>query len=181
MDQNSVKNQDIKSKFVAREVNVNVNSMVEYILSKGWEDSEAPFCWDDVQNYYQYPEYIGKHISFYTGQENDYEEAKEELQTKIDELYDIEERTEEQEETLSEMEQEMEEFSNLETEPQEIFEWWSVSKWLCKKLKAMGEPVIEHENIWGRTTTGQSILLDYCISNICEDLEILEGQKYEWK
>src|SRR5271154_669956 len=37
--------------------------------------------------------------------------------------------------------------------PQEIFEWWLVSPWLCKRLLMAGEPVIDNEygQWWGRT------------------------------
>ena len=43
--------------------------------------------------------------------------------------------------------------------PQEIFEWWLVSRWLGKKLLLAGEPVIDNSYgaWWGRTTTGQAI------------------------
>ena len=34
--------------------------------------------------------------------------------------------------------------------------------------------------VWGRATTGQAILLDGVISEICSDMEILEGQANEW-
>ena len=66
---------------------------------------------------------------------------------------------------------------------QEIFEWWIITDWLCKKLRDKGEPVLEWGNncYWGRCCTGQAILLDSVISEICSEMEILEGQKYEWK
>ncbi len=66
---------------------------------------------------------------------------------------------------------------------QEIFEWWIVSDYLHSKLKEKGQPVIEWGNncYWGRCCTGQAILLDGIISDICEEMEILEGQPNEWK
>jgi hypothetical protein len=63
----------------------------------------------------------------------------------------------------------------------EIYEWWICSDWLIEKLEAKGEPVIKHENLWGRTTTGQAILLDDVISEIAHDLEILEGMDNSWE
>lgn len=54
MDRNAGKNQEIKGKFVAREVYCNVNSLVEYIINKGFEESDAPFTIDDVENYYSF-------------------------------------------------------------------------------------------------------------------------------
>jgi hypothetical protein len=53
----------------------------------------------------------------------------------------------------------------------EIYEWWLVSNWLCEKLAEEGESVIPHENIWGRTTTGQAILLDGVITRIQQKTE----------
>lgn len=69
-----------------------------------------------------------------------------------------------------------------ENEPQEIFEWWIVSEYLYNKLKEKGESVLEWGNnyYWGRGTTGQAILLDYVISEICKDMKILQGQEYDW-
>jgi len=65
---------------------------------------------------------------------------------------------------------------------QEIYEWWIVSSFLYEKLRTRGEPVLEWGNncYWGRTTTGQSILLDCVITSICREMEILDGQKYSW-
>lgn len=69
-----------------------------------------------------------------------------------------------------------------EEEPQEIFEWWAVSRWLYEKLKAHGAPVYGDgfNHYWGRTTTGQAIMLDGIISDICKEMEILEGQANSW-
>jgi hypothetical protein len=66
----------------------------------------------------------------------------------------------------------------------EIFEHWVVSDYLADKLEANGHRVLRDffgMTIWCRPTTGQAILLDGVISQIAEDMEILEGQKNEWK
>ncbi len=170
MDYNSTKNQDIKQKFVGIHVYSNVNQMVEYILStKAYvPNQEAPFCYDDITNFYSYPEFINEYANFEGGSYEDVQAEIERLQELITEDNEIEIN-----DTISELE-------NLETEPQEIYEWYIVSSYLMAKLKDLGHPVIEHENIWGRCTTGQAILLDYAISKICEDMQILEGQKNEW-
>ncbi len=70
-----------------------------------------------------------------------------------------------------------------ENEPQEIFEWWIVTDYLYRKLRDKGHPVLEWGNnhYWGRCTTGQAILLDGAISEICSEMEILTGQKYSWE
>lgn len=49
-----------------------------------------------------------------------------------------------------------------DTGPVEIFEWWLVTDFLAFQLRGIGEPVLDNEYgcWWGRTCTGQSILLD---------------------
>ena len=69
-----------------------------------------------------------------------------------------------------------------EAEEQEILEYWIVSPWLGEKLKSHGEPVFERWSgwIWGRCCSGQAIFLDNVISEICCNMEILEGQSRDW-
>jgi len=57
-------------------------------------------------------------------------------------------------------------------EPQEVFEWWIISEWLLEELEKRGEPILktDYQNYWGRTTTGQSISIDYVIEKIYIDL-----------
>ena len=68
-----------------------------------------------------------------------------------------------------------------ESEMQEVFQWFIVSEYLANKLSEKGEPIIRDENIWGRGTCGQAILLDYVITEICAEMEILQGQKNSWE
>ena len=72
---------------------------------------------------------------------------------------------------------------NARGEMQEICEWIHVSNFLHDKLRGKGHPVWNDDKVyvWGRTTTGQAILFDDVISDICNDMEIFEGQKNEWK
>lgn len=102
----------------------------------------------------------------------DNSEKIEELQNKIDEIEENEELTEDQENEISELEERIEELAQEEEEPQEIFEWWVVSDWLADKLEEAGEPILksDYETWWGRTTTGQSISMDYVIQNIVKNI-----------
>jgi hypothetical protein len=72
---------------------------------------------------------------------------------------------------------------NAKGEMQEICEWIHVSNLLHDRLREKGHPVWDDDKVyvWGRTTTGQAILFDDVISGICNDMEIFEGQKNEWK
>ena len=62
--------------------------------------------------------------------------------------------------------------SNLDAYSEEVYEHWIVSGWLAEKLKAKGEVVGEFAGmtIWGRTTTGQAISMDWVITEIYRDL-----------
>lgn len=189
MDHNSSVNQEIKRKFVDREILSTAGSLVEYILSK--DDREAPFSWDDVENLYMYPEWnqnvLGENLYFPGGNEDDKENFQEEfnrLREESQELFDNEEISENTHDRNLEIIQNAEDdFNNLDTEPQEVFEWWIVTKWLYEKLQAKNEVVLTdgYMHYWGRGTTGQAILLDGIIGEICEEMEILEGQKYSWE
>ena len=55
----------------------------------------------------------------------------------------------------------------------EAYEHWLISDWLADKLAAHGEMVskdIHGLTVWGRCTTGQSILLDEVIKDIYNEL-----------
>ena len=60
-----------------------------------------------------------------------------------------------------------------EYESQEIFEWWAVSEWLALKLEAAGQPILrsDYGTWWGRTCTGQSFTIDYCVQMVACQLE----------
>ena len=164
IDHNSIVNQEIKGQFVAREVKACFSYEMEAILNVSLEqcgsNKELP-DYEDIANFYlpkcQNCGYQGKF------------KKKESEAIHNQESYicpDCGEETEEE----------------PETEPQEIFEWWIITEWLAKKLEDKGEAILDWGNnfYWGRTCTGQAILLDGVISEICEEMEILEGQKYEW-
>lgn len=72
---------------------------------------------------------------------------------------------------------------NARREMQEICEWIHVSNSLHDRLREKGHPVWNDDKVyvWGRTSEGQALLFDDVISEICNDMEILEGQKNEWK
>jgi len=55
----------------------------------------------------------------------------------------------------------------------EVFEWWIVSPYLASRLKNRNELIIDYgiNKIWGRTTTGQSITLDWVIEDIYKQLK----------
>ena len=62
---------------------------------------------------------------------------------------------------------------NLDPDYNEVYEHWTLpERWTANDLEAEGEVVFEFGGmtIWGRTTSGQSISIDYVIRNICKNL-----------
>jgi hypothetical protein len=171
IDYNSNVNQDIKRKFVEREIKTCFSYEMETILRAGQEgqkNKDYPLpSYEDIQNLYlpqcQNCGYQGKFEQVEADEKGNGKFNKEKI------VY-----------LCPECRQETDE--EPETEAQEIFEWWIITEWLAKKLQDKDEPILDWGNnfYWGRTCTGQAILLDGVISDICEELEILEGQKNDW-
>ncbi len=84
---------------------------------------------------------------------------------------------------IAELESCLPSIENARGEQQKIYEWMHVSNWLHDRLREKGVPVWHDDRVylWGRTSTGHTILYDDVISDICSDMEILVGQKNEWK
>lgn len=202
-DCNSSTNQDIKGQFVAREVYCNVNELIEYALKQGWEDRNSPYSWDDVENgqrvkegQYKYVIDLDERGEFQAHVEDEdgdtiwsitsMEHANQLIEDGFisdtddrDGLLDYLKSIDIISKYVDEI---LEEDDDFETETQEIYEWWAVSRSLCEDLKKLGHPVLDdgYHHYWGRCTTGQAILLDYSISRICADMGILDGQQYSW-
>ncbi len=171
---NSTVNQRIKGEFISKHVYCNVSSMVEYILRQD-DYKNAPFTMEDIENYFIYPEYYGKYADFDGGTQKDLDAELERLQDVMTDMMETD-----REHLMNDVQSDIDELEDLEQEYQEVYEWWMVSNFLCSKLEALGHPVISDHNIWGRCTTGQAILLDYAITQICADMGILEGQENSW-
>ena len=164
MNINSNENQKIRRDFVSREVYNCVTSEVEFILSTAYLDTpvEAPYSYDDI-------------VNVYVNNEDEINELLGEIEYR-EELIEETEDTEivdEQRLRILEIEDEIDDLRREEDEPQEIYEWWSVSSYLVKKLEEWGEPVIPDYNLWGRTCTGQAIFLDSVIGYICKEAKLL--------
>jgi hypothetical protein len=63
----------------------------------------------------------------------------------------------------------------------EIYGYWAVSEWLARQLREQGEPVAKFglTHVWGRSTTGQSIALDYIIEKIVKATQYASGLESE--
>lgn len=61
-----------------------------------------------------------------------------------------------------------------ETDADEAYEHWIVTNWFADKLEERGEMVLRDFlglTIWGRTTTGQAIHMDWIIGDIYKSLQ----------
>ena len=201
-DANSNVNQKIKGYFIEREVFYCMTSEVEYIIRKSFENctsNDLPFTEDDIENYY------GKSCNS-CGCESFTEVWPDDPDVKIEKNEDedivsykcpccgMEHETEtEARECCNQKLYKCDdcgriytedEYYNLDDSYPEVFEWWAVTDWFGEKLKRHGETVIScvwGKTYWGRQTTGQAILLDYVVSKICCEMEILQGQAYSWE
>jgi hypothetical protein len=185
-DFNSIRNQDIKSNLVRRDVFANVTMMVSYILEQD-DYRNAPFTYEDIENLYAHvcPEcdsdYGFKEIAGLQCLECEaLFESGDPCKCELDDA-DSDNFDEIAIYKCRNCDHIVEDADALDTRPQEIYEWYLVDRGLAAQLKERGECVIEHADIWGRQACGQAILLDGIISEIAHDMQILEGQQYEWR
>lgn len=67
---------------------------------------------------------------------------------------------------------------DIEPYDREIFEHWCVSEWFARRLAERGERVdmdFAGLTVWGRTTTGQAILLDGIVADIWREIHNAES------
>ena len=158
----SAKNQTIKELFIQRNIFLNTSLLISHLIQsddKGEYEEElfnVSYCYDFKTAAYD----NGWELNTET---NQYEKKGEELTySTAEELCNNE---------------------NIDPYHVEAYEFYSVSNYLHHKLKQKNEMTEEIFGlyIWGRATTGQAILLDSIISEICESIGILEGQPNEWE
>lgn len=187
MKHNSVRNQEIKGKLVDREVIRNASILV-YELSQKAE--HFPDYEDDIYSAFTgHPDYeecaiqngwrikVNKNIWPEWVTDNYNESEVEEANFVNDSSEEIS-SAENWEELCNEQNLDVYDYAP------EIFEHWIVTDWFGRELEDYGHKVLRDFfgfTIWCRPTTGQAILLDGVISKIAEEMEILEGQKHEWK
>ncbi len=172
IDYNSNINQEIKQNFVNREVIYCVSALVFELAKKAEE----------------FPEYTEDLYGAFEGIP-DYEEAAKdsgwiELTPRSEDRYNFYNNDTEETSNAENWQELCEEQDvDLTDYIPEIYEHWIVTDFLADKLEEQGHKVLRDffgMTVWCRPTTGQSILLDHVIGEICADMEILEGQKYDW-
>lgn len=155
---NSSENQDIKDKFVRQNVLQNVNQVVDYVSST----IQAADNDIDEDEFYSL---LGSY---------DYETPLLDLGYVRD--VDTNELIGEGLEGFTGSEEDACYELNIEPHYNESYEFYAVTDWFADKLKEKGQSVMQllGMNVWGRGTTGQAILLDYVIGDICNDLNLLK-------
>lgn len=165
--------QNLCSKFVSHEVHCCVSTEISYIINR-YEDEDAPYKWADVDNHeaYTFQEIEATYEDTYTREELD--NIKDAYEDESNDLVDAGIQTGDQQDRNTLLCNKIEEIDDLDPEQQEIYEWWKCNSMLISNLKDAGEPVIKFANIWGRTTTGQSISIDEVIRSIVKKLHNVE-------
>lgn len=150
---------------INREVRCLDNESIEFILAQGNEEIEdVPFTYDDIQNMYTYT-YNGKYVAFDNISDDELQAEIETLGNTINEGIDRGADTDDMQTELNDLE-------NLESEPQEILQWFYISEWLANELNKINEPVIIRNgspSIWGRTCCGQDVACDYTFWEIFQE------------
>lgn len=171
-DSNDAANWTIKTKFVEREVLLDVTNFVERIMEL-IEEPWGEFPAFDVFEYEpeSFPEI---NMNFAGGTEQNKLDFIADLFLMFENETDTEKRA-----ALTEAIQKCEEINDRK---REIFCYYSVNEHFADRLREHGYLVQEYgiHQIWGREAFGQSITCDSIIDKICIEMEIFEGQKYSW-
>lgn len=165
--------QKLCHEFVEREVYCNVSGLVEYILRKGNNVDDTPFSIDDIQNPMECAEFKFNDTWFRLSNEVEINQWRELQMEIIDRQFEKGEISQEtHDSTVNEIDKFCEYADEITSEYQEVSEYWIVSPWLIQKLCERHEVVIMSEQIWGRCTTGQSIMIDDVIQDIVKEYVI---------
>jgi len=178
---NSTKNQEIKGKFVDQHVYACVTTLMDYVLLRSCTDNDAPLTFEDLSDSLYYEDQQGQ---TYTELEREVQlaEWQEEKIGLEDQSRDHLVNPEGLNARLKELDQLIDTLEDATEQYTEIFEWWIVTSYLAGKLENKSQTILRDglNNYWGRCTTGQSILLDNVISEICYSMGIMEGQQNAW-
>jgi hypothetical protein len=158
-----------------------MNEEVEYILSKSYEDSEAPFSYDDFEHFYYDKEELKAAII----EDIESNEEKEGLLTNLSYINDdLNQNLKTREELLKDLEdylkdldiEELKDIFNslcLDLEDYEhqteVMQWFMVcDDRILSELEDRGEVVLNGK-FWGRQAYGQSITMDCVMIDIFKE------------
>ena len=150
--------------FVNEEVLTNVNEWVEYMVKKSYEDIDSPISYEDVMLYdWDQARETLVYTVIHSQDDEDIKAAIEDINEYMREEIKTKEELEEYLTNLDDDEtQELCDYLHIDLEYIEVYEWWLISGRLAHQLEEQGCLIIE-DRLWGRSTTGQHISLDYCV------------------
>lgn len=171
---------EIATAFIATQAVINHTHIVEYVLTKAWEDGEAPFHFDDITNSAPYG-YCDILMEELTEEERDTKlEFYEYLRDKVVDLMDscIVDNGSSEEPSLAQNRLDKrytryvdtcDELENMSFDNYpEIYQWFLCSDYLIYELEERGQCTLDKQ-YWGRQCCGQSIVLDCVIQEIAYD------------
>ena len=167
---NTENNQEVLGKLVRREVIQNVSYLVDHFMKNPDALNGSDYSYDDLLELAQVPDY-DQSIENWR-----YDLTQEELEEfcQDNDIYSLDGHIEliGTEDFCAE--------HDIDIHYREALEFWAVSEHMGRRLLEHGEAVLElfGLTIWGRTTSGQAILLDRVIEGIGHDMGILHGQAY---
>ena len=164
---------ELAQSLVKREIYFNAQSTVAFVQEHdldGFSEAQSEALYKDTEDLF---DYLVSGLSWETLHERLLDHIDEaDLFEDMNEGQDAQEYAKDQ--VCRYHEDVLQEIQDNEGLNPEIYEYWFVSTWLAQKLTAYGEAIIKHRAfdmpVWGRTTTGQSIALDYVIQEIAFDL-----------
>ena len=186
--------QEIAQALINRMPTYCMNSEVEYMLAKSYEDDESPLSHDDIENntptgQVGISSLVGGPSTWWTLTEDERDEklahyeylrdkAEAILDTAAVKLGEMEgddepaycDRVDKFQESHGRLDSIVDELACMDfDEYPEVYQWFLCPD-LCYWLKKKGEVVLNNE-YWGRTCCGQSIILDSVIKEIAFELE----------
>lgn len=153
------------------------NTLVEYVLNKSCEDSEAPFCYEDITNneYYGVITINGYEHQLTESERDEKLEFYEYLRDKVETIRDnldgskIDSHYDRFDNWADELQAICDDLESMDFDQQaEIYQWFRCDSYACRKLEEAGQCTLDG-NFWGRQCCGQSIELDHCIQKIAFD------------
>jgi len=187
-----VANQRILSKLVEREVIHCVSCLVSHFAQNPDACTDG-IDYDEILSMCsRYPDNSDE-IDDLRGEIDDLQAEIEDLESQIEDLGDeadegdvgaLQSDIAKVQEDIDLKESQISDLESEQKEPLEAYEHWAVSRSLGEDLAEHGQMVgelFDFSCIWGRPTSGQSISLDYVIFEIAAEMQILSGQKYDWK
>lgn len=170
----SIEAQNISKQFTDEHVYANIGQLVEYIIKKSLEDSDAPIQWEELPLYPETDDWNAVKLHEYIKDElgQTWEDATGEPWEKERNGVLIE-TTGDDEELYEDELKAARSFIRDNAEPREPYEWYAVSQYLYDRLKEQDEVVVNPGGglfIWGRCTTGQYVYMDYQIQRFALEL-----------